>query len=437
MPSVADDQIKRLDELVSPYGVVSGTRAYRSEGWTARMHGFHAEGGSGRPGFGADRFSSNGSGRSWGDPERARLVAVAEAAERYSAYEPPTAEHRWAAVDELDGHDGLDGPVLDLARLPRCSATELADPACPIAPLDPSAPIRWVQGMELVTGERTWLPSVMATYRLHPHVPAERFWYRLSTGFAVHSDPAEALLRAALEVVERDAIALTWLQRMPLPPLPEGVGTPVLDELLAASRRHFLKTLLFDATTDVGVPTVYCLQVSEHDRTIRHVVGCAADRTLPAAAEKALAEALGIRGLLYDGTAAPDSYAEFTSITDGARYMAAPQRADAFAFLHAAAAGRPRAEAPELPADPRAALAVLLDRFAALDMRAYAVDRTHCELSAVGLSAFNVVVPDLQPMTLTPLAQFRAHPRLFAAPAAMGFTVHSEEELNPWPQPFA
>ncbi|MFF3729386.1 YcaO-like family protein [Streptomyces sp. NPDC002476] len=429
---MADDQLNKLDELVSPYGVVRGTRQYRPEGWTAQLYGCHADGGSGRPGSGADLHTSDGGGRSFGDPARARLVAIAEAAERYSAYEPPTAEHRWATVFDLEG------PVLDIGRLPRCSAIESADPACPIVPFDPGAPIRWVQGMELVSGKRTWLPAVMATYRLHPAVPAERFWYRLSTGFAVHHDPVEALVRAVLEVVERDAIALTWLQRMPLPPLPPDLPvSPAMEELLDASHRHFLRTLLFDATTDLGVPTVYCLQVSEHDRRVRHVVGCAADRTLSAAAEKALGEALGVRGVLYDEVPEPASFAEFTSITDGARYMASPLRADAFAFLHEAATGRPRAEQPGLPADPRAALAVLLDRFAASGMPVYAVDRSHCELRSVGLSSFNVVIPDLMPMTLTPVAQFRAHPRLFEAPAAMGFTVHSEEGLNPWPQPFA
>lgn len=299
MPSVADQQMNALDALVSPYGVVSVTRRYRSQGWMADLHGCHAEGGSGRPGAGADHHSSEGGGRSYGDPARARLVAIAEAAERYSAYEPPTAEHRWAAAS------GLDGPVADVTRLPRCSATELANPDCPIVPFDPDAPIRWVQGLELVSSVRTWLPAVMSTYRLHPAVPAERFWYQLSTGFAVHHDPTEALVRAVLEVVERDAIALTWLQRMPLPPLPDIPVSPALEELLGASRRHFLRTLLFDATTDLGVPTVYCLQLSEHDRRVRHVVGCAAGRTLSAAAEKALAEALGVRGALYGDAAEP------------------------------------------------------------------------------------------------------------------------------------
>lgn len=70
-------------------------------------------------------------------------------------------------------------------------------------------------------------------------------------------------------------------------------------------------------------------------------------------------------------------------------------------------------------------------------MPVLAVDRSHAELRSVGLTAVNVVIPDLQPMSLLPLAQFRAHPRLYRAPAAMGFPVHSEEELNPWPQPFA
>jgi ribosomal protein S12 methylthiotransferase accessory factor len=69
-------------------------------------------------------------------------------------------------------------------------------------------------------------------------------------------------------------------------------------------------------------------------------------------------------------------------------------------------------------------------------MCAIAVDRTPRELADVGLTAVNVVIPDLQPMSLRPLAQYRAHPRLYEAPVLMGYSSRSEEELNPWPQPF-
>lgn len=278
---------------MSPYGVVQATGANRAEGWLAGMTVSLADGGSGCPGLGVGRSPSTGCGRAFDDPAHARMIAIAEAAERYSAYEPPTAGHRWARAAELDG------PVLDTTRLPRCSAAELAHPACPVTPFDADAPVRWIQGLDLVSRERTWMPAVMSTYRLHPARPAERFWYQLSTGFAVHTDPVEAVVRAILEVIERDAIALTWLQRMPLRPIPAEAHSPMLDRLLAAAQRHFVHTLLLDATTDLGVPTVYCLQIAEHDPRARHVVGCAADRTLSAAAEKALAETLSIRDLVY------------------------------------------------------------------------------------------------------------------------------------------
>ena len=65
-----------------------------------------------------------------------------------------------------------------------------------------------------------------------------------------------------------------------------------------------------------------------------------------------------------------------------------------------------------------------------------AVDRTPAELGAVGLTAVSVIIPDLQPMSLFPLAQYRAHPRLYQAPELMGYPSHSEKDLNPWPQPF-
>jgi ribosomal protein S12 methylthiotransferase accessory factor len=70
-------------------------------------------------------------------------------------------------------------------------------------------------------------------------------------------------------------------------------------------------------------------------------------------------------------------------------------------------------------------------------MQVLAVNCTTRELAAVGLTAVNVIIPDLQPMSLLPLAQYRAHPRLYSAPLLMGYPSLPEEELNPWPVPYA
>jgi ribosomal protein S12 methylthiotransferase accessory factor len=140
------------------------------------------------------------------DHVRARLVAVAEAAERYAAGDflrEPVVRSTYAR---------LEGPSVDPTLIPRCSPTELAHPGCRLRPFDPKAPIRWMRGTVLATGEDTWVPAVMACYELRDATPAERFWYRISTSYAVHTDSAEALVCGICEVIERDAVAVTWLQ---------------------------------------------------------------------------------------------------------------------------------------------------------------------------------------------------------------------------------
>ncbi|MEU8813740.1 YcaO-like family protein [Actinoplanes sp. NPDC048796] len=416
-----------LDHLVSPAGIVATVGRPDAARGLARLTGVGASAGGPRD----DR--TRGGGRSLRGPEHARLIAIAEAAERYAArVYGETAPAVTATARDLDGM------VLDPARYPRCSAAERARPQCRVVPFDAGTPIRWVRGLELTSGEPIWVPAVQAAYRLHDVTPAERFTYRISTGWSVHTDPVEAVIGAVCEVVERDAIALTWLQRLPLPLIGAEVTSEDLRYLLRGAERHFVRTYLFDATTDLGVPTVYCLQVAEHDPVLRNVVGCATARDLVTAAEKALVDTMTITPYLHSATTpVPDSVDRIREIDDGARYMGLPERAHAFDFLVDGARDRPRRRREPLPADPRAALARLTAVFAERGMPVAVVDTTPEDLADAGLTSVSVVIPDLQPMSLHPYAQFLAHPRLYGAPARMGHRVLPEQELNTWPQPFA
>jgi ribosomal protein S12 methylthiotransferase accessory factor len=430
-----DESLELLEQLVSPFGVVSATHETLAvqglDGLIActSLIGSYVDDYY-RAGYGG--ITRKAHGRAINNPDRARLTAIAEGAERYAAVDFAGSDQVWARRCELDG------PMIDLDRIPRCSATELARPDCPLAPLDPDAALRWVRGTDLMSGTTVWLPAIMACYGLRDIKPAERFWYRISTGWSVHFDPAEALVGGICEVIERDAIAITWLQQLQLPVvaasnLPESVQR--LTEML---RRIFLRAVTYDATTDLGVPTAYCLLTADHDRQVRQTIGCATGRTFAAAAEKALLEALSVRETCRCDEA-PESLARFQDVADGARYMARASRAGAFGFLtdERRASGTPPGKGVKLPQQPGNALAWLTRTLAARGMQAIAVDRTCMELADIGLTAVCVVIPDLQPMTLLPLAQFRAHPRLYSAPALMGYPVRNEKELNPWPQPLA
>ncbi len=423
------------DGLVSRFGVVAQVTESADRHRGLRLFTAHAAAGTGAgAGRTPDRKRIAGYGRTLVSAERARLIAVAEAAERYAA-DFPGEELIWATAAELGRS------ALDPARYPRCSAAEYGHPRCPLVPFDPDASIRWVRGLELTSGQPVWVPAVMACYRLSDLVPAEQFSYRISTGYSVHTDRAEAVVGGICEVIERDAVALVWQQRLPLPAAGSAADSAALRQLCDWSTRHFVRTHVFDATTDLGVPTVYCLQASEHDQRARNVVGCATARTLSQAAEKALIETISIRGMFHTDEELVEDTSRFFSIEHGARYMGVPERAEAFGFL-TAPSGRPRKPVaaslpgPGLPEEPAAALAELAALFAGRAMPVAVVDQTTSELAAAGLTCVSVVIPDLQPMSLLPLAQFRAHPRLYDAPARMGYPVRQEQELNPWPQPF-
>ena len=219
-----------------------------------------------------------GVGMAWDEPS-SRMCAVVEAVERYSTAVVSDGRHRWSSAAELGDE------ALDVATVPRCSERELAHPACPVVAPVPGAELRWVRGVSLTRLAPRWVPAVMTYIRFPRQGPGERFWLPVSSGCAAHPVLEQALVNAICEVVERDALALLWLQRLELPRLE-------LDGELPAVPRRRGRILVFDATTDVGVPTLYAVDSAPDASELATLVCAAADLDPRRAAEKVLAEAV-------------------------------------------------------------------------------------------------------------------------------------------------
>ena len=359
---------------------------------------------------------------------RAADLAVVEAIERWSSVVVTPGQLVAATADQLPG------AVLDLTRVPACSAAELAHPRCPLTRLDPAAPQRWVRGVDLTSGAPVWVPAVM-TYLGLQQWPSEHWWLPISTGCAAHTDPAAALLGGLLEVVERDVLTLTWLHSLPLPEI-DLSGSPLAGLPAEAARNGSGTTRLFDGTLDTGVPTVYAVNTSSGP--VATVVGAATCSTAEAAVRKVLGEVQSCRIALEATPAVGDDLDAFLFAVEGARWMAAPERADAFGFLTGATPTRRLADlAPLAGTGPREQLRSVLNRLAELGCRPVAVDLTTREARAAGLVVVRVIVPELQPMTFNLRARYLAHPRVFDGPRSSGYTPRAESALNPLPQPMA
>ncbi|MEW9519686.1 YcaO-like family protein [Streptomyces tubercidicus] len=337
----------------------------------------------------------------------------------------------WATADELGDE------AVDLDVLPRCSPTEPADEAAWLVQPDKSLPQRWVRGWSLTRERPVWVPvSYVWLFTRHEAI-GERIAHPISTGRAVHSDLHQALANGACEAIERDAISLVWSQRLELPEI-DVSGEPALRKEQRRVRDGSVDYRFYDATSDIGVPTVFAVALSDHNDRLGQLVMCATGPDPVEVVRNIYREAASSR-IAQAPHAAPDDPKNSTSVLPGAIQMGDPGKREDFDFL--LRRPRPTRRLADLPTAPTGSsaeqLSLLVERLAAVGAEAIAVELTTDEARAYGYRSVRVVVPELMPPSFVHRNGHLDHPRLYRAPAAMGLASHPEPELNSEPQPFA
>ena len=215
------------------------------------------------------------------DSIEALQKALGEAVERYSglsAIEPQSVSMR-QSEGELYG------------RFPVCASDE----QCPatLRGVEPEVPITHAPMHRLADGRPVLVPagSVHLNFRAKDEpmlVPP------ISTGLAFHHDVAEAVLAGLCEVIERDAIMLMWWTRSPSPMIRlDGNDIPCsIADRIARLESAGLSFQLFDITSDLKIPTVFC--VIKNDRYPYVVVGAGCSRNPVSACAKAMDEAASL-----------------------------------------------------------------------------------------------------------------------------------------------
>jgi ribosomal protein S12 methylthiotransferase accessory factor len=370
------------------------------------------------------------------DPEMAWIRAVVEGAERYAnlVYQPE--DFVVASAEELGDE------ALDLDSIPRCSEREIADPRCFLERARKDQPMRWARGYSLTSRRYRMVPAVMTHLYINPW-PSERYWLPISTGVAAHTSLAAALVSAICESVERDAIALTWLARLPVPRIlrPDPMPAPVA-ALLDRIDESRLEQHFFDVTTDIGIPTILAVQVCPGHPTCELFVSCATAPDPRTAYAKTIREAIPGRNVMGLERSIPERVEDFVEITNGADYYGRGGHREDFDFLLAGNAVTTLDEmARALPANfgetsSERQLAFLVERLRSLGWEAIAVDLTTDELRDAGLWAVRVIMPQPVPVSFVHRARYLGTPRLYQYPKRFGIEL-TEADVNPGPMPFA
>jgi ribosomal protein S12 methylthiotransferase accessory factor len=237
------------------------------------------------------------------DPDAARASALMEAVETWHA-ERIDRPLRLARERDL----AQAARVIDTGRLPRVAGTEY----------DPGRLILWLQGQELGSGEPVWVPyePVHTDYTL-PQPAGSGFFLTSTNGLASGNVRAEAVIHALCELIERDAVGL-WFRSEPASRAatavdPDSVDDPACRKVLDRCAEAGCAIVIWNVTSDVGVPAYQCLLLDERDPQGHGGLGSGCHPAREVALLRALTEAVQVRMTYVSGARDDLSAAEYTS----------------------------------------------------------------------------------------------------------------------------
>jgi bacteriocin biosynthesis cyclodehydratase domain-containing protein len=264
----------RLKHHISPYlGAVSklGAHEETSNGVT---YSFTAGHNFAMVNDNMDLLRRNMRGQSGGKGRfeiQAKVSAVCEAIERYSAVWRGGEPVVRAAYDDLDPAIALHMKELLLFSDDQVAGRDAwnADPTHRLhlvpEPFRTDLPLDWSAGWSLTHDTERLVPTGYVWYG-HPDLARHFYCVGDSNGGASGNTLEEAVLQGFCEVVERDAVALWWYNRLRRPAFDlDSLQDQYVNTLRGAYAAMDRDLWMLDITSDLGIPAFAALSHREHE----------------------------------------------------------------------------------------------------------------------------------------------------------------------------
>jgi ribosomal protein S12 methylthiotransferase accessory factor len=440
-PAHADraDGLARLKTLASPYvGIVRRVHENARAPDEARMAVMISQMATAAPTVGSPHEATGG-GADY-DVDAALTAALGEGVERYAGLCVPRSGVVVGTASEL-------GPrAVRPERFALHSEDQYAELGFPFEPFTSDTRVRWVKGWSIPDGSKVLLPLQLVYLTRHQtSSPTEPpIGQGSSNGMALGVSSEEATLRGLLELIERDALILTWTNRLSFPRLDWSRD----EELVERDRRHFTPTGLryevLDLSVFTGVPTALALILGSGDTPVIWGIGAACRPTMAEAWDKALRECFQTRALLKldlieDSERCMIEADEVRGVSDHAFFYARAENHAKLDFLVSSEETRDIREIPGVEGDgPAEQIVSIARRLKSQNVYAYAADVTSPDVEDAGLRVVHVLSPELLPISFPHLQRFLGGSRLYEAAYELGLLdrPQTEADMNSLPHPF-
>jgi len=379
------------------------------------------------------RTKSAGKGRS---DTQARVSALCEALERYSGVYDGGEIHRRAKFTDFPEGDALrPNDIMLFSDAQYASRAEVASKKhrfyrLPEADFDEDASVEWTPFWSVTNQRFKWVLSCQAYFSyLADDMKLNKFMGNPdSNGAASGNTLTEAFVQGFMELVERDAYAVWWYNRLRYPQVDiDSFNDPFLSQLVAHYQSAYSRRVwALDITHDFGIPVF--VAVSERiDKTKRDICVSAGAHFDPhIALLRAVCELNQYASVVLFATDAPGSYSYYdaecidwwhNATTDSEPYL----------LPDAAAAATTPATYPLIERNPFEEAQACIDAAHAKGLEVLVMDQTKPD---VNLPVIKILAPGMRHFW----ARF-APGRLYDVPVATGKlrAPIAEKDLNPIP----
>jgi ribosomal protein S12 methylthiotransferase accessory factor len=394
--------------------------------WTARLSNFDF-----RVAEASERMAA---GKGWTEAE-AKAAAVGEAVERYCANHVDPRRTFVARASEL---------TLPALTPVLYHETQYARPGWPHPRWDPDAPVTWVEGVRVPGGEPVALPATFV-YLSVPRAE-ESFAPVTSNGLAAGSSLPGAVLGGLCELMERDALMIAWLNRLPAAELELAAS----GNLPAALVRHYaalgVGVRAFVLASDLPATTVLALSSEDRGDRPATIVGMGCHPSPAVALTKALFELCQARpaeaGRYRENSPVGrlTRYEDVRTLDDHSAFAALPERRGEFEFLwRDGATARLEALEDRSRGGAAADLEACASALASAGHELGYAELTTDDVAPTGYHVARVVATGLHPIHFGYGTERLGGERVFTLPARLGLAPSRVElgALNPCPHPMA
>jgi ribosomal protein S12 methylthiotransferase accessory factor len=366
--------------------------------------------------------------------------AVAEAIERYCAYhwDPfRTFVAPWSAV--RDRAISPDDCVL-------YSDAQYATPEWRTVHWSEEQEVSWIEGIELPGGQSVILPAGLVFLVTPPPRPEDFFVPSSSNGLAAGTTLVAAALGGLYELMERDALLIAWMNRLPATEIDLQRAGPAAAQIARHFQRLAVRVRAFLMPSDLPAAVVMAVSFDSDPARPSQVIGMGCHLDPQVAVMKALYEMC--QGRPSEARRFADNpphgrltrYEDVRTLDDHSAFASLPQQRGEFDFLAASGAlvgtGELRSAAT---GDAERDLLFTADALTALGCRVAYVDLTLPDVAPFGIHVARAIATGLQPVHFGHGTERLGGRRLFELPEKLGLAdrVRTIADLNPCPHPLA